>query len=216
MKRLFICCDGTWDSPSALCDGVPVPSNVVKFYNCVVRGDVGDVNALVRQLAYYHCGVGADEPLLKKILYGATGKGLGRNIQSAYFWLAEHYTPGDEIFIVGFSRGAFTARSLVGMLHHCGLLTPVNATWPLVEEAFRCYRLPPPSGRKRTPFARNTAIPTTCGSSSWACGTRWARWESRRSSIGSTSSPAAFASTTRRSRRWWITPARPWRSTRCT
>jgi hypothetical protein len=159
MKRLFVCCDGTWDSPTVLCDGVPVPSNVVKFHNCVVQGDVGDVNKPVRQLAFYHCGVGADETLLKKVFYGMTGKGLARNIQSAYHWLAEQYTPGDEIFVVGFSRGAFTARSLVGMLHHCGLLTPVNATWPLVEEAFRCYRLASAEEPQKIAFCRKYCHP---------------------------------------------------------
>ena len=93
------------------------------------------------------------------MFYGMTGRGLGRNIESAYHWLSEQYTPDDEIFIVGFSRGAFTARSLVGMLHHCGLLTPVNATWPLVEEAFGCYRLAPAKQSQKDAFRQKYCHP---------------------------------------------------------
>jgi uncharacterized protein (DUF2235 family) len=55
---------------------------------------------------------------------GAFGVGLSANVRKGYRWLMEHYEPNDEIFIFGFSRGAFTARSLMGILSRCGLLKP--------------------------------------------------------------------------------------------
>jgi uncharacterized protein (DUF2235 family) len=72
---------------------------------------------------------------------GALGLGLSRDIRTAYKWLSDHYEEGSEIFVIGFSRGAFTARSLVGMLHHCGL--PREASWTLVTQAWNLYRLDP-------------------------------------------------------------------------
>jgi uncharacterized protein (DUF2235 family) len=137
MKRLFVCCDGTWNSDSDEFQGVPVPTNVVRFFNALSEyGDDG-----VEQLRYYHAGVGANEGWLRRIIDGALGIGLSRDIRTAYKWLSDHYEEDSEIFVIGFSRGAFTARSLVGMLHHCGL--PHDATWALVRQAWNLYRLDP-------------------------------------------------------------------------
>jgi uncharacterized protein (DUF2235 family) len=61
------------------------------------------------QLAYYEIGVNG-------VVGGSTGKGLDANIRRAYEWLIENYSDGDEIFIFGFSRGAYTARSLAGLI----------------------------------------------------------------------------------------------------
>lgn len=145
MKRLFVCCDGTWNSESDESQGVPVPTNVVRFFNALKLGTVADCV----QLAYYHVGVGANENIVARTVDGALGFGLARDIRTAYKWLSDHYADGDEIYIVGFSRGAFTARSLVGMLHHCGL--PGLGTWQVVKEAWDLYRLDPaqPANLKR-------------------------------------------------------------------
>lgn len=122
MKRLFVCCDGTWNSAVDTKYGMPVPTNVVKFYNAVIEGNVIDAQGRAcNQLRYYHRGVGAKEGWAARLLDGATGGGLGKNIVNAYHWLSSNYEQDCEIFIVGFSRGAFTARSLAGMLHCCGL-----------------------------------------------------------------------------------------------
>ncbi|MBU7440072.1 DUF2235 domain-containing protein [Paraburkholderia fungorum] len=137
MKRLFVCCDGTWNSDSDEFQGVPVPTNVVRFFNALSeRGDDG-----IEQLRYYHVGIGANEGRVRRVIDGALGLGLSRDIRTAYKWLSDHYEEGSEIFVIGFSRGAFTARSLVGMLHHCGL--PHRASWALVKEAWNLYRLDP-------------------------------------------------------------------------
>ncbi|OYD77422.1 UNVERIFIED_ORG: uncharacterized protein (DUF2235 family) [Burkholderia sp. CF145] len=136
-RRLFVCCDGTWNSDSDEFQGVPVPSNVVRFFNALSERDEEGIE----QLRYYHVGVGANEGRYRRMVAGAFGTGLSRDIRSAYKWLSDHYDDTSEIFVIGFSRGAFTARSLVGMLRRCGL--PRSATWALVKEAWRTYRLDP-------------------------------------------------------------------------
>ena len=141
MKRLFVCCDGTWDAPTDLQDGVPVPTNVCKFYNALADVDGADTAFPVRQLRYYHPGVGTEESWLRRAWDGATGNGLSRTVRSAYKWLADHYAERDQIFLLGFSRGAFTARSVAGFITHCGL--PPSPSWSLVAEAFALYRLDP-------------------------------------------------------------------------
>ena len=133
MTKLIICCDGTWSTPERKDRGVAAPTNVVRLYNAVVE-DAG-------QRRYYHPGVGADGAWWDKAVAGGTGAGLDRNIQSAYRWLCDNYTPGDDIFLFGFSRGAFTVRSLVGFINCCGLLDgraaqPDNL-WQGIERLFQ-------------------------------------------------------------------------------
>jgi hypothetical protein len=139
MKRLIVCCDGTWNSATEVKDGVPTPTNVVKFRNALSELDERGFE----QRVYYHPGVGVGVDIFDKLVDGATGRGLSRNIQSAYKWLSDNYYPdaNDEIFVLGFSRGAFTVRSLVGLLAHCGL--PLKTDWNVVEEAYDLYRLDP-------------------------------------------------------------------------
>lgn len=69
------------------------------------------------------------------------GRGINRQIQRAYGWLASRYRPGDRIFLVGYSRGAFAARSLAGVIDRVGLLTRDHATERMVREAYRHYQL---------------------------------------------------------------------------
>ena len=82
------------------------------------------------QLVYYISGVGAGSYAADRLLGGAFGFGLFHNVIACYRFLAQNYEPGDEIFIIGFSRGAYTARSVAGMVGRVGLLTKVS----LVEE----------------------------------------------------------------------------------
>lgn len=138
MSNLIVCCDGTWNTPDQEHDGVPVPSNVVRFYNAVAEPDgPGDLP----QIKYYHPGVGAEGNWLQKAAGGAVGVGLGKNIQSAYRWLCGRYHPGDRIFLFGFSRGAFTVRCLGGMIGRCGLLDLSGLSdqevWKRVEAAYQ-------------------------------------------------------------------------------
>jgi uncharacterized protein (DUF2235 family) len=92
------------------------------------------------------------------VLGGAFGRGLSQNIRDGYLWLAEHYREGDDIYIFGFSRGAYTARSLVGLIRKCGIINRPNASkcqlGALTKEAYHIYREKQwdPDGREATVF----------------------------------------------------------------
>lgn len=118
MRNLIVCCDGTWNTPEQKAGNVPVPTNVVRLYNALCDHDP----AGHPQLGYYHPGVGTEGGWWEKLAGGSVGKGLGKNIQSAYKWLAVNYRPGDRIFLFGFSRGAYTVRCLGSLILTCGLL----------------------------------------------------------------------------------------------
>lgn len=116
MKKLIVLCDGTWNRADQEDDGVPSPSNVVKIaYRIAKRKDA------VPQFIYYDQGVGTGNAL-DKLSGGAFGSGLEDNIHDAYRALIGNYEPGDELYFFGFSRGAYTARSITGMIRKCGIL----------------------------------------------------------------------------------------------
>jgi len=143
MKRLIVCCDGTWNSPDQEDHGEPTPTNVVKTRNCIAERDADGVE----QVVYYHAGVGTEGGIFKRTAGGAFGEGLDQNIKSAYHWLASQYAPGDEVYLFGFSRGAYTVRSLGGMITACGLLDlhglDAPESWRRTDAAYdRCYRVP--------------------------------------------------------------------------
>lgn len=117
MKRIIICCDGTWNHADQEHDGVPCPTNVIKMATRIAKKDA---NGVV-QAIYYDQGVGTGNPL-DRFSGGAFGRGLEDNILDAYRFLIGNYEDGDEIYFFGFSRGAFTARSTAGMIRKCGIL----------------------------------------------------------------------------------------------
>lgn len=121
MKNLVICFDGTWNTPDQEQNEVPAPTNVVRLYNAIAS-----MAQDVIQETYYHPGVGTEGGLLSRSAGGMYGLGLSKNIISAYTWLGTRYEAGDKIFLFGFSRGAFTVRSLAGFLARCGLLDLKN------------------------------------------------------------------------------------------
>jgi hypothetical protein len=120
---------------------VPVPTNVVRLYNALaLKSERGD-----GQLKYYHPGVGTEPGWWQHAKAGATGAGLNRNIMSAYQWLCANYEARDSIYLFGFSRGAYTTRSLAGLVAHCGLLDLAGVgpkdVWSRIERVFqRGYR----------------------------------------------------------------------------
>jgi uncharacterized protein (DUF2235 family) len=125
-NNLVICCDGTSNEIS---ENI---SNVLKLYRCLRKTD----KTHPRQLVFYDPGVGTmTEPTtwqrwkanIKMVLGLATGYGLDDNVLSAYRFLVEHYKPGDNIYLFGFSRGAYTVRVLAGLIHKIGLLSPEQA-----------------------------------------------------------------------------------------
>ena len=126
MKRLCVFMDGTWNVPQH-------HTNVWRLAELLAPFDP----AGVPQAKEYVVGVGTSR---MSRLIGAFGKGINDRVRRAYRWLANNYSPGDEIYVFGFSRGAFEARSLVGFLDRCGL--SVRDDVPIVAELFERYRRP--------------------------------------------------------------------------
>ncbi|MFF4499675.1 DUF2235 domain-containing protein [Streptomyces sp. NPDC001401] len=121
-RRIVVCLDGTGNQV-----GARNPTNVVRLYEMLEAGDPS------RQLLYYDPGVGtmssatARGPLgrgLSRLGGLAFGTGLRANLAEAYTYLMQHWQPGDAVYVFGFSRGAYTARALVGMLNKPGLMRP--------------------------------------------------------------------------------------------
>ena len=129
-KRLVVCCDGTWNVPDERRTGVAAPTNVAKLALGLQIGDGAG------QRVYYDAGVGTTPD--EHVLGGAFGYGLSRNIRNCYRFLALNYEKGDQVFLFGFSRGAYTARSLAGLIRNCGILKAENVDQ--VDEAFDFYR----------------------------------------------------------------------------
>jgi uncharacterized protein (DUF2235 family) len=115
-KKLVVFCDGTWNRADQARDGDPCPTNVVKLALRLARQGDGR-----HQLVYYGQGVGTGGSV-DKITGGAFGEGLLDNLHAAYRFIVLNYEPGDELYLFGFSRGAYTARSLAGMIRKCGIL----------------------------------------------------------------------------------------------
>src|SRR5438309_3453552 len=111
-KRLIVCCDGTWNDADSTGDF----TNVVRIARAI------KAEAEVPQIVYYHSGVGTGGDTFAHVIGGAIGLGLSRNVRDAYAFLANNYCEGDEIFLFGFSRGAYTARSIGGLIGWAGLL----------------------------------------------------------------------------------------------
>jgi uncharacterized protein (DUF2235 family) len=154
MKRIVICCDGTWNTPDRKDGDAAAPSNVVKVARAVLPVDSEGHT----QVVYYDEGVGARGSMVSRMWAGMTGGGLEENINEAYRFLIDNYSPGDELYFFGFSRGAYTVRSLVGMIRKCGLLSKLNAD--RVIEAYWLYRnrdVGPDSGEARL-FRENFSI----------------------------------------------------------
>jgi uncharacterized protein (DUF2235 family) len=131
-KRLVVCCDGTWNTADQHLDGRPCPTNVTRFALGVAdRGEDG-----MEQRVYYQRGVGTRRG--ERLRGGAFGMGLSRSVQDAYRFLVDHHEPGDEVFLLGFSRGAYTARSTAGLVRNCGILRREHAG--RLEDAYALYR----------------------------------------------------------------------------
>ncbi|MDB9492859.1 DUF2235 domain-containing protein [Dolichospermum circinale CS-534/05] len=138
MKRLVVCCDGTWQNLTNLC-----PSNIVKLSQSVKR----IASDGIPQVVFYGAGIGSEN---NKILGLTTGLGIDQSIQDAYKFLSLNYVDGDEIYLFGFSRGAYTVRSLAGMIYCSGLLSRQHITEvPTAYELYRNRNVKPSSNEAR-------------------------------------------------------------------
>lgn len=152
-KRIVMCTDGTWDDPQ-------------KATNVALMHDAAQAIPGVQQVLY-NDGVGVNGTPVHKLLGGAFGAGLFERVKRAYGDIAAIYNSGDEIFIFGFSRGAYTARSVAGMIAVVGLPTRPTADG-FVDDAFAAYRERDPAERKArlealAPFALEDAKITMLG-----------------------------------------------------
>ncbi len=133
-KRLIVCCDGTWNRADA--DTV---TNIEKIAR-TIQTDSARSGGVPQQVLYL-AGVGTAGYRADRLLGGAFGLGLFANVKTAYRWLALNYDAGDEIFVLGFSRGAYTARSIAGMIGRVGLLRGDALVDGKLGEACDRYRL---------------------------------------------------------------------------
>jgi len=123
MKRIIMLIDGTWNE-----EGKGNDTNIAKLDPNYPK-DKGTAAPLIKsvaadgtkQLAFYHDGVGNDPDFVKHWLGGAIGIGLRKIVLEAYDKVATNYERGDEIYILGFSRGAYAARALAGLIHASGI-----------------------------------------------------------------------------------------------
>jgi uncharacterized protein (DUF2235 family) len=128
-RKLIVCCDGTWNEPYQC----GAPTNVVKMARAIRPVDDNSNS----QIVWYHPGVGTGNAF-DRFLGGTLGVGLSRNVRAAYGFLADNYQPGDAIFLFGFSRGAYTARSVAGLVSLIGLLQKHDLeAFPTAYEFYR-------------------------------------------------------------------------------
>jgi uncharacterized protein (DUF2235 family) len=132
VKHLVVCCDGTWNKPDQTVGAIARPTNVTKLALSIAPTDA----AMARQCVYYHPGVGTSR--WDHIRGGAFGSGLSANVLDAYHFLIDNYEDGDQLWFFGFSRGAFTARSVAGLVRNCGVLRRENLD--RMDEAYALYR----------------------------------------------------------------------------
>jgi hypothetical protein len=148
-KTIIFCADGTWNGPEnttaddhapsgaptceiqltnvcklfAWLQGEPLPSGA-SWGGAEMEKAITDSSGAATQIAKYVHGVGNSPQLLDKVAGGAFGVGVTARIARGYTYISRNYVPGDSIVIVGFSRGAYTARALAGLIAGEGLLKP--------------------------------------------------------------------------------------------
>lgn len=131
-KKLIVFCDGTWNTPDEKDgNGNPCPTNVSKLFRATcAKDDSGNP-----QVVHYVQGVGTHRD--DKLWGGAFGMGISQNILDGYQFICSNFAPEDEIFLFGFSRGAYTARSLAGLIYNMGILEREH--FDRIKEAYEGY-----------------------------------------------------------------------------
>lgn len=118
-KRIIICCDGTWQS--AVSGKKNIPSNVTRLCRSLNSVGTDEDGNKWQQVVWYDSGVGTTSLILGDAIEGAIGKGLEGNVIEAYNFCVLNYNPGDKIMCFGFSRGAYTARTIAGLISDIGI-----------------------------------------------------------------------------------------------
>jgi len=135
VKRLILCADGTWNVRDQTDEqtGKRRPTNVTKVARAIRPRAAGGVD----QIVFYDEGIGTSGGWLDKQTDGAFGHGMEANVLDLYRFLVYNYEPGDELYFFGFSRGAFTVRTLAGFMHRFGLVEKDDDYY--VPELYACY-----------------------------------------------------------------------------
>lgn len=129
-KRIVVCADGTWNRPEKN-PKKDFPTNVLKLARAIKP--VGSDQT--PQQVFYDWGIGSYHDSL---IGGATGRGINKNIMDDYRYIVQNYSPGDEIYLFGFSRGAYTIRCLCGLINNCGIIKRKDAKE--IQKAFNFYK----------------------------------------------------------------------------
>lgn len=148
MKRIALFADGTWSKPDQNDGNRPTPTNVVKLSVAVAPQDGHGIE----QVVFYQKGLGEQGGLWDKLTGGAFGMGISAHIRELYLFLAQNYHPGDSIYLFGFSRGAYTVRSVGGLIRNCGILRPQHTD--RIGEAYALYRDRSPESHPDAPQSR--------------------------------------------------------------
>jgi uncharacterized protein (DUF2235 family) len=158
MKRLVVCADGTWNVRDQIdkATGNRRPTNVTKIARAVrTRARDG-----VDQVVFYHDGLGTRGPL-DKVTGGAFGTGIEQSVRTLYRHIVYNYEAGDELYFFGFSRGAFTVRTLAGFMNLVGLVEKDDDYY--VPEIYDCYEQSRRPGSSEWERAfRNVSNPRPC------------------------------------------------------
>jgi uncharacterized protein (DUF2235 family) len=140
MQRIVVLIDGTWNK-----EGTGADTNVAMLDSgkkIVTQAFIKSIaTGAIAQHIHYHDGVGSDGDLAQRLLGGAIGMGLKKIIQEVYEFIVSDYASGDEIYILGFSRGAYAARALAGLIGASGIQRQNNAD--VFEVAWQHYRVAP-------------------------------------------------------------------------
>lgn len=139
-KNIVICLDGTWNKPDEKIHEENEETNVRNLWELLEKDKPHE------QVVYYDTGVGSH--WYDRVRGGVSGRGLSKNIREAYYEICKNYEKGDKISIFGFSRGAYTARSLAGMIYSCGLIPKENLSDVAISEAFDVYKKADKPSRK--------------------------------------------------------------------
>jgi uncharacterized protein (DUF2235 family) len=133
-KKIILFSDGTWNRPEQMDRDRLTPTNVVKMARALEPYDKDGLE----QMRFYDRGVGSDGNIFDRMIAGITGIGISQNIKDIYSFLVKNYDEDDKIYCFGFSRGAYTVRSLSGFISKCGLLKKEHIN--KVDEAYGFYR----------------------------------------------------------------------------
>jgi len=134
LKRVIICLDGTWNTKTSRRSD----TNVAKFSDLISAADAHGV----RQIVHYVQGIASTPGERAQFLKGAVGYGVSNRIDKAFEHLSTDYEPGDDVFLFGFSRGAFEARRLSGFISLFGIAKsgtdfPFAKAWEIYRQSAR-------------------------------------------------------------------------------